>query len=176
MVILKEGKVVDEGNEEEGRLPRRKIDCVVGPYWPMLCFVTFPLILVVSGLTAYTNIYVPGASPLLIILWSTLTFALCYSLYSVATTDPGILPKYSTPPLGADNRTWIWNDRSHSYIPRGSYFDPDCSVVVLDFDHTCPWTGTAIGKGNMPYFQLFIVLLFICLIMDIILLTSSAII
>ena len=37
-------------------------------------------------------------------------------------------------------------------------------------------TGTAIGKGNMFAFQAFIGLLFTCLIMDIILLTSASVI
>jgi hypothetical protein len=175
MVLLKEGKIVGEGNEQEGVLPRRSIDCIVGPYWPMLCFVTFPLILFVSGLTASKAVFVHGSNPLMVFAWCCLTFGLCFSLYSVATSDPGILPKHTTPPDGANNRTWFWNDRAQSYIPRGAYFDPDCAVVVVDFDHTCPWTGTAIGKGNMPYFQAFIVFLFICLIMDVILLTSSSI-
>ena len=31
----------------------------------------------------------------------------------------------------------------------------DCGVVVEDYDHTCPWTGTAIGKGNIKWFYLF---------------------
>ena len=119
MVILREGKIVDDGNVQEGIVPRRSIDCIVCPYWPMLCFVTFPLILFVSGLTACNFVFVHGS--------------------------------------------------------KGAHFDPDCAVVVVDFDHTCPWTGTAIGKGNMPYFQAFIVFLFICLIMDVILLTSSSI-
>jgi hypothetical protein len=175
MVLMKEGTIVDDGNEQEGRLPRRRIDCVVGPYWPMLCFVTFPLILFVSALTASKAVFVHGSNPLMMFVWSCLTFGLCFSLYSVATSDPGILPKHTTPPDGSNNRTWFWNDRAQSFIPRGAYFDPDCAVVVVDFDHTCPWTGTAIGKGNMPYFQAFIVMLFICLIMDVILLTSSSI-
>jgi len=43
------------------------------------------------------------------------------------------------------------------------------------FDHTCPWTGTAIGKKNMPAFQAFIFFLFACLIMDIALITAAAV-
>jgi Uncharacterized protein containing DHHC-type Zn finger len=45
---------------------------------------------------------------------------------------------------------------------------------VEEFDHTCPWTGTAIGKKNMAAFQAFIFFVFSCLIMDVILLTSSS--
>eukprot|EP00558_Chaetoceros_sp_UNC1202_P001963 CAMPEP_0197260222 /NCGR_PEP_ID=MMETSP1429-20130617/83923_1 /TAXON_ID=49237 /ORGANISM="Chaetoceros sp., Strain UNC1202" /LENGTH=80 /DNA_ID=CAMNT_0042724457 /DNA_START=478 /DNA_END=720 /DNA_ORIENTATION=- len=79
-------------------------------------------------------------------------------------------------PEGASAARWRWNDQVQSFIPRGSYYDPDCAVVVEEFDHTCPWTGTAIGKANMTAFQMFIGLLFTCLIMDIILLTSASII
>ena len=46
-------------------------------------------------------------------------------------------------------------------------------VIIEEFDHTCPWTGTAIGKKNMGSFQWFIGMVFICLIMDIFLLTAG---
>ena len=29
-------------------------------------------------------------------------------------------------------------------------------MVVAEFDHTCPWTGTAIGRGNMRAFTTFV--------------------
>ena len=35
----------------------------------------------------------------------------------------------------------------------------DCNVLVEKYDHTCPWTGTAIGGGNMAYFIWFVSLL-----------------
>ena len=37
---------------------------------------------------------------------------------------------------------------------------------------SCPWTGTAIGKKNMRSFQCFVALVFLCLIVDIFLLTG----
>lgn len=37
----------------------------------------------------------------------------------------------------------------------------------------CPWTGTAIGKKNMYSFQWFVGLVFVCLIMDIFLITGA---
>lgn len=54
-------------------------------------------------------------------------------------------------------------------------YDPDTAVIVEGFDHTCPWTGTAIGKKNMLAFQCFVTLVFVCLIFDIILLTGGSI-
>jgi len=29
-------------------------------------------------------------------------------------------------------------------------------VVIEDYDHLCPWTGTGIGKKNMLAFKLFV--------------------
>ena len=29
-------------------------------------------------------------------------------------------------------------------------------ALVYDYDHVCPWTGTAIGKGNMLPFKIFV--------------------
>ena len=29
-------------------------------------------------------------------------------------------------------------------------------ALVYDYDHVCPWTGTAIGKGNMIPFKIFV--------------------
>lgn len=29
-------------------------------------------------------------------------------------------------------------------------------ALVYDYDHVCPWTGTAIGKGNMRQFKVFV--------------------
>lgn len=29
-------------------------------------------------------------------------------------------------------------------------------ALIYDFDHLCPWTGTAIGKGNMKAFKFFV--------------------
>ena len=40
-------------------------------------------------------------------------------------------------------------------------------------DLSCPWTGTAIGKKNMTSFQFFVGLVFVCLMMDIVLLTGG---
>lgn len=38
---------------------------------------------------------------------------------------------------------------------------------------SCPWTGTAIGSKNMSSFQCFVALVFVCLILDIVLLTGG---
>lgn len=166
MILIRE-KVVGDS---------RQIEYIVGPYWPMLCFVTYPLVLGISIWTAKSAVFVSEFNPMLACVWSILTFGLVMCLFLVSCSDPGVLQKRSSIPEGQTSAHWRWNDRVQSYVPRGAVYDPDCAVVVEQFDHTCPWTGTAIGKKNMTAFQGFIAFLFICLIMDIILLTSAAII
>ncbi|KAG7356333.1 DHHC palmitoyltransferase [Nitzschia inconspicua] len=176
MAVLRQStEWVDELVEAENgetttmRVMRPRLDVVVGPYWPMLMFVTYPLILGVSGLTLITVI--PNKHPLLGLGWGILTVGLISALALTACRDPGILPRYNNPP--PDDNGWRWNERSHSYRPRSAWYDPDTAVVVEEFDHTCPWTGTAIGKKNMLPFQTFVCLVFVCLIMNIILLTGG---
>ena len=197
------------------RVHKRKIDYVVGPYWPMLLCITYPLIFAVSTWT-FVSAILPGRHPLVTLVWATLTLGLIYALFGVAFRDPGILPRHRTPPVGSGRGEWRWNDQAQSYRPRGAIYDPDCAVVIEDFDHTCPWTvrnwreyisvsemwvcaliltfinrvlicfvsalsllhvhtpqGTGIGRKNMPSFQAFVALVFICLIMDILLLTAA---
>jgi hypothetical protein len=184
MVILRE-RYVNVTNDKGEKVPKRVFDCIVGPYWPMLVFVTYPLVLGISAWTAKKAIFVSNYHPALVVVWTVLTLGLCLALFLVSCSDPGILPKYIEPPSPSDKMCddgsgeysrldWRWNDRVQSYVPRGAFYDTDCAVVVEQFDHTCPWTGTAIGKKNMPAFQAFIFFLFSCLIMDVMLLTSSS--
>jgi len=176
MAVLKESieTVVEDDadviNGDVRRVSRRKIELVVGPYWPMLFFVTYPLILIISGWTAVRAI--PGKHPLFILFWLICTLSLCSSLFGVGCRDPGILLRRRDAPT---DPAWRWNDQAQTYRPRNAVYDPDCAVVVEQFDHTCPWTGTAIGKRNMASFQLFVAMVFFCLIMDIILLTSTSV-
>ena len=122
------------------KVHKRRIDLIVGPYWPMLLCVTYPLILGVSFWTLVSAI-LPGRHPLITLVWFTLTVSLIYALFGVAFRDPGILPRHRTPPSGTARGEWRWNDQCQTYRPRGAIYDPDCAVVIEDFDHTCPWTG-----------------------------------
>jgi len=168
---------VDEVNEDEEtgeqtarRYARPKLDCIMGPYWPMLMCCTYPLIFGVSGWTMLTAL--PGKHPLIQLFWGIATGGLVYALAMTAFCDPGVLYKHEAPPP-QDENSWSWNESAQTYKPRGAIYDPDCAVVVEDFDHTCPWTGTAIGRKNMTAFQTFVGLVFFCLILDILLLTGS---
>ena len=160
---------------------RHVLDLVVGPFWPMLFFVTYPLILGVSFLTAYFSVFIPGQKWFISLAWSILTFALCFSLFSVSCRDPGIMMRYHEPGSSSSSSSdchettpWRWNEETQSYRPRDALYDPECACVIEEYDHTCPWTGTAIGKKNMFAFQCFVSLVCICLIMDVLLLTGTA--
>ena len=67
---------------------------------------------------------------------------------------------------------WRWSDQAQTYRPPRSSYDRDCGVVIEEFDHTCPWTGTGIGKANMPYFSTFVSCVCICLIFNILLMVG----
>jgi len=169
IAVLKE---TEERGEDGER--KRKLLIVAGPYWPMLMFVTYPLIFGVSGVTLFTAI--PKAHPAVALVWTILTVGLIVALGFTAFRDPGILPRYDSPPPDSEGgQLWRWNDRAHTFRPKGAWYDPDTAVVVEEFDHTCPWTGTAIGRKNMLSFQSFVCLVFVCLFMNIILLTGGVI-
>ena len=61
-------------------------------------------------------------------------------------------PTPPTPPFPG----WVKNDRLGVWRPPRAIYCSDCDVVVAEFDHTCPWTGTAIGRGNMRAFTTFV--------------------
>ena len=137
MAVLRQSQEWVEAQEEDenggmktSRYTRPRLDCVVGPYWPMLLLVTYPLILGVSMATLINAI--PGKPAIVVIVWASCTLGLIYSLALTAFRDPGILPRR----LDAPDGSWRWSDRAHSYRPPGAWFDPDTGMIVEDFDHT----------------------------------------
>ena len=106
------------------------------------------------------------------VTWTICQVGLMISLANVACQDPGIMYRHGEPPPGQED-VWRWSDQALTYRPAHAKFDPECQVVVEDFDHTCPWTGTAIGKNNMPWFRRFLVFTLAVLVYDVVLLTLS---
>jgi hypothetical protein len=143
MIVLKSStEWVEEVEEDEEsgeqtvrRFSRPKLDLVLGPYWPMLCCVTYPLIFAVSGWTFVSSI-LPGRQPIvLVFVWTVFTSGLIVSLACTACRDPGILYRHrNAPPQHAG--TWRWSDRADSFRPRDAWYDTDTAVVVEGFDHT----------------------------------------
>lgn len=52
---------------------------------------------------------------------------------------------------------WFWNEQVGSFRPPGALYCRECGVLVQDYDHLCPWTGTSIGRDNMWAFKSFVV-------------------
>ena len=53
---------------------------------------------------------------------------------------------------------WLWNEQVDSFRPFTSLYCKECKVLIDDYDHICPWTGTAVGKNNMRSFRYFLLL------------------
>jgi hypothetical protein len=123
----------ESGEQTRRRYARPRLECIMGPYWPMLMCCTYPLIFGVSGWTMVFAL--PGKHPLLQAFWGISTFGLIYALALTAFCDPGVLYKHEAPPP-QDEESWRWSESAQSYRPRGSMYDPDCAVIVEDFDHT----------------------------------------
>jgi hypothetical protein len=141
----------------------RKLDVVVGPYWPMMLCVTYPLIFIVTflvGRSTWGNQHIAVS-----VVWLLASLSLPLCLAGVACRDPGILPRYSAQP----EASWRWNSQALTYRPPGSIYDSECGVVIEEFDHVCPWTGTAIGAKNMTAFKLFVSGICTMIVVDVIL-------
>jgi len=52
---------------------------------------------------------------------------------------------------------WFWNEQVGSYRPPGALYCRECGVLIQDYDHLCPWTGTGIGRNNMWAFKSFVI-------------------
>jgi hypothetical protein len=123
----------ETGEQKTRRFTRPKLQWMMGPYWPMLIFITYPLIFGVSFWTMISAI--PSVPFILQLVWAVCTMGLIYALAMTAFRDPGILYRHDKPPPQSEN-SWRWNDTAQTYRPRGAFYDPDCAVVVEGFDHT----------------------------------------
>ena len=124
---------IDEtGEQRTTKRKRPKLLWVIGPYWPINFFLTYPLIIGVSFLTGWRNL--PGKPISVVLTWSLCTFLLLFSLAMIACRNPGVLYRHSQPPPNADD--WRWNDQAKTYRPPKARFDPECQAVIEGFDHT----------------------------------------
>ena len=148
------GTASDGDNATKHLVRKREIQLIVGPFWPMLFFITYPLIFGVSFFTLKNAI--PSKPLPLQILWGVLTLLLIRSLFNTGFRDPGIMKRYKNPPHvenaeeDSDDESrrriafrwqkksgnWRWSDQAQSYRPRNSMYDPDCKVIIEEFDHT----------------------------------------
>ena len=150
-------------NDSSARNARRpksrpRLQCVVGPYFLLTTVATIPVLLALTVFTFFQGILNRSSNLhwAIILGWALVTFVMFYSLLRTSCGDPGVLYRHSRIPTGAAEDAWFWNDQAQSYRPRGAKFDSETQTIVEQYDHTCPWVGTAIGRRNMPSFQRFL--------------------
>jgi hypothetical protein len=175
MVIIR-GAGEESGKFQQNEDGRIAVKYIVGPFWPVMVFITVPLIIGIPLLVgvwtlAFTSMPVGVVLGLLLGLATT---AVVLALLSVACKDPGLMPRYRERPPGYDE--WVFSDQAETYRfkstpipalfphllnffpsnrPRHAKYCKDCDVVILGYDHVCPWTGTGIGARNMENFVRF---------------------
>ena len=134
---------------------KRSLLCVVGPYWQMMLCVTTPLI---AGPCIGCILYIfPRVHPGLTAVFALASLLTLGFLWKTATTDPGLVVRHTEKPPAADSQKyrWAWEDRTQTWRVTSARYADDCRVLVDGYDHTCPWTGTAIGAGNIRWFYMF---------------------
>jgi len=129
---------------------------VAGPCWPFCTFFTTPLILVVSGLVSYFVVLNQdlGVPWWLKFIYFPILVITLISLFCVSCRDPGMIERVTDEEAGRDG--WFWNEQTGSFRPVGAMYCRECKVLIQDYDHLCPWTGTGIGQRNMVAFKVFV--------------------
>lgn len=131
---------------------------VAGPMWPFCMFVTVPLVAGLSALVLYFCIVQENA-PLpfwVVYIYAPLMAVTLVALFMVSCRDPGLIErKLEQDP---ESNAFLWNEQVGSYRPPDALYCRECQVIIEDYDHLCPWTGTGIGKKNMTAFKVFVVM------------------
>ncbi len=128
---------------------------VAGPCWPFCAFITMPLIIVAVIVVTYF-MFVHWSFPWWVaLLYYPVAAFTVLSLFMVGCRDPGLVERVSDEEMGRSGEM-IWNEQTGSFRPTGAMYCRECKVLIEDFDHVCPWTGTGIGKGNMMAFRFFV--------------------
>ena len=115
--------------ERKGAHGVRNLICVLGPYWPVMLFVTFPLIgLVAAGVGV---LLLPKVHIAITVGFFILVAVTAISLGFTACRDPGILRRYAEKPEGSN---WVYSNQARSFKPRGAIYCSDCGVVRASGD------------------------------------------
>lgn len=131
---------------------------IAGPCWPFCAFITLPLILILSGLVIYFVLVNDTTLPWWVnLIYIPVLVLTLLSLACVSCRDPGLLERVVDEEAAEGG--WFWNEQVGSFRPPGALYCRECKVLITDYDHLCPWTGTGIGKGNMLAFKVFVVMI-----------------
>eukprot|EP00466_Bigelowiella_natans_P001518 jgi/Bigna1/89659/estExt_fgenesh1_pg.C_530049 len=149
MYVCRAEKITSELGE-----PEIKIRCMLGACWPMT-FITMGIISIISLSALWTFL------PRLNFMWHLAAMLILgtnlVALGLTGTVDPGIVRRDPEDmEREPDIRTRRWSNMAKAYIRKNEAFCEESQVIVRGMDHFCPWTGTVIAEGNMPYFQMFL--------------------
>jgi len=146
---------------------------IVGPEWHFCVFCTVPMILIVTFLVTYfilvdddssnvsllyyiTSKFLTVFQPLWIVpIYLSIAVLTLVSLCLVGCRDPGLLERCTDEEVVENG--WFWNEQVGSFRPSHASYCKECKVLVEEYDHVCPWMGSAIGKKNMLAFRFFMV-------------------
>lgn len=143
-----------------------KIRWMVGPYWNML-LVTYAVILVITILVYDTVI--PKRQDVEIVVGLVLTSLTLLFLSLTAFSDPGIFPKHERP----KGPNWSYSGQAQSFRPPNVIFCRESMLLIEDYDHFCPWSGTVIGGKNLKFFHCFVSCLVLTMIYDVVVLSLA---
>ena len=123
--------VLSETRSTDGNV--RSLNCVLGPSWKMMLFITVPCLVAVPLIISVTVLYI---QPLVyIILYPVSALLVLLTLYATSTVDPGIVRRYREKPVnidveagsvapgaanygtsgGASEGEWIWCDNADTW-------------------------------------------------------------
>lgn len=139
---------------------------VLGPYWH---FLLVTLVMLAAINTIIYVVVLPAAYEIERVIGLSLAILAILSLICTAVTDPGVFPRYSRP-LADD---WTYSEYAQSFRPPGVVYCQQSHLLIEDYNHFCPWSGTVIGKGNEVYFQVFISAIILSLIFDVLVVVLS---
>lgn len=141
----------------------KKLRWVVGPYWNMLCM-TYIVVLVITFLVYDTVI--PKRETKEIIVGLVLSALTIIFLSLTAFSDPGIFPRHTRP----KGPNWSYSGQAQSFRPPKVIYCRECKLLIEDYDHFCPWSGTVIGGKNLKFFHCFVSSLVLTMVYDAVLL------
>lgn len=98
---------------------------MMGPFWPMLLLITYPLIFGVSG-WCYVDV-VSKFAYYEQFAWICMTLILIISLGLTSFRNPGIWIRKHEREQG----NWIWNDQGRTWRPRGARYDHECGKSII---------------------------------------------
>lgn len=125
---------------------------VLGPCWAVAAGISVFAIAV--SVSVYIEMLPAWDSPELWVAAVLVLLAFLACFWGTCCCDPGLFPPHPEAP----EEGWIFSDQAQLYRPpnKNIKWCMEGQVLVEDYDHFCPWTGTVIAKKNQHCFHCFL--------------------